>query len=169
MARGWIEVDEAERRIADALAIRSWQTAISIARAIRDVAGSVEGERPREVAARFDELLIRLAREAASFRDIRCAVSPEDVAPEAAAGGPLGRIRTGDWIVLDVENRRIDVEVPAEELDARPPAPAMVEALARADRGWERLYLTTVLGPETGADLDFLVGASGDKVARGSH
>ncbi len=91
------------------------------------------------------------------------------VAPEAAAGGPLGRIRTGDWIVLDVENRRLDVDVPADELDARSLAPAMVEALARADRGWERLYLTTVLGPETGADLDFLVGRSGDKVARGSH
>src|SRR5690242_676759 len=53
------------------------------------------------------------------------------VAPEAAAGGPLGKVRTGDPVVLDVEARRIDVDVPAAEFDARQPAPAMVEALAR--------------------------------------
>ncbi|WP_214111314.1 dihydroxy-acid dehydratase [Acrocarpospora catenulata] len=91
------------------------------------------------------------------------------VAPEAAAGGPLDRVRTGDWIVLDVEARRIDVDVPQAELDARPPSAAMTEALARPRRGWERLYVDTVLGADTGADLDFLVGSSGDKVARESH
>jgi dihydroxy-acid dehydratase len=91
------------------------------------------------------------------------------VAPEAAAGGPLGRIRTGDWIRLDVPNRRIDVEVLPEELDARDPSPAMAGALAQPRRGWERLYVDTVQGADTGADLDFLVGASGDKVARESH
>jgi dihydroxy-acid dehydratase len=91
------------------------------------------------------------------------------VAPEAAAGGPLGRVRTGDWIVLDVEHRRLDVEVPADELDARPPAPAMTDRLAQPRRGWEKLYVDTVRGAETGADLDFLIGASGDAVARDSH
>jgi dihydroxy-acid dehydratase len=91
------------------------------------------------------------------------------VAPEAAAGGPLGRVRTGDRIVLDVQERRIDVEVPAAELEARPPAPAMTERLARPTRGWEQLYVRTVMGADTGADLDFLVGASGDRVPRDSH
>jgi dihydroxy-acid dehydratase len=91
------------------------------------------------------------------------------VAPEAAAGGPLARVRTGDWIVLDVEGRRLDVDVDPAELAAREPAAAMVEALARPERGWERLYVETVLGAETGADLDFLVGRSGDGVARESH
>jgi len=91
------------------------------------------------------------------------------VAPEAAAGGPLGRVRTGDWIVLDVEHRRLDVEVPADELDARPPARAMTDRLAQPRRGWEKLYVDTVRGAETGADLDFLIGASGDAVARDSH
>ncbi|MFY1693162.1 dihydroxy-acid dehydratase [Plantactinospora sp. WMMB782] len=91
------------------------------------------------------------------------------VAPEAAAGGPLGRVRTGDPIVLDVAARRLDVDVPADELATRPPAPAMVAALAQPARGWERLYVDTVLGADTGADLDFLVGGSGDQVARGSH
>jgi dihydroxy-acid dehydratase len=91
------------------------------------------------------------------------------VAPEAAAGGPLDRIRTGDWIVLDVEARRIDVEVPQEELDARPPSAALLESIAKPKRGWAKLYVDTVLGADTGADLDFLVGASGHEVTRESH
>ncbi len=91
------------------------------------------------------------------------------VAPEAAAGGPLARIRTGDWITLDVPQRTLSVEVPDHELDARQPSPAFAAALARPTRGWEKLYVDHVLGAEAGADLDFLVGASGDKVARDSH
>jgi dihydroxy-acid dehydratase len=91
------------------------------------------------------------------------------VAPEAAAGGPLDRIRTGDWIVLDVEARRIDVEVPQEELDGRPPSAALLAAIAEPKRGWAKLYVDTVLGADTGADLDFLVGASGHEVTRESH
>jgi dihydroxy-acid dehydratase len=91
------------------------------------------------------------------------------VSPEAAAGGPLDRIRTGDWITLDVPGRRIDVDLTDDELVARPPAEAMVEALARPRRGWEKLYVETVNGAETGADLDFLVGSSGHEVARESH
>ena len=91
------------------------------------------------------------------------------VAPEAAAGGPLARIRTGDWITLDVPQRTLSVEVPDHELDARQPSPAFAAALARPTRGWEKLYVDHVLGAEVGADLDFLVGASGDKVARDSH
>jgi len=91
------------------------------------------------------------------------------VAPEAAAGGPLSLVRTGDWITLDVEARRIDVDVPADELLARTPPEAMTGRLARPTRGWEQLYVRTVTGADTGADLDFLIGASGDKVARESH
>jgi dihydroxy-acid dehydratase len=91
------------------------------------------------------------------------------VAPEAAAGGPLDRVRTGDWIVLDVANRRIDVEIAQEELDARAPSPAMTGSLASPRRGWEKLYVDTVQGAETGADLSFLVGRSGDTVSRESH
>ena len=41
------------------------------------------------------------------------------VAPEAAAGGPLALVQTGDVIILDVEQRRIDVDVPADELGPR--------------------------------------------------
>lgn len=91
------------------------------------------------------------------------------VAPEAAAGGPLDRVRTGDWIVLDVPARRIDIDVTDEELAARPPADAMLDAVAKPRRGWEKLYVETVGGADTGADLDFLVGSSGPEVSRDSH
>jgi dihydroxy-acid dehydratase len=91
------------------------------------------------------------------------------VAPEAAAGGPLARIRTGDWISLDVERRNLSVDLPDHEFEARQPSPAFAAALARPTRGWEKLYVDHVLGAEAGADLDFLVGASGDQVARDSH
>ncbi|MFI7543323.1 IlvD/Edd family dehydratase [Actinoplanes sp. NPDC049599] len=91
------------------------------------------------------------------------------VAPEAAAGGPLDRVRDGDWIILDVENRRLSVDVPDEELAAREPSAALRAALARPVRGWQKLYVDTVLGAEVGADLDFLVGSSGDAVSRESH
>jgi dihydroxy-acid dehydratase len=89
------------------------------------------------------------------------------VAPEAAAGGPLDRVRTGDWITLDVPGRRLEVEAP--DLAQRAPSAATTAAFARPTRGWAKLYVQTVLGAETGADLDFLVGSSGDKVARESH
>jgi dihydroxy-acid dehydratase len=50
------------------------------------------------------------------------------VAPEAAMGGPLAALRDGDIVVIDIEKRRVDTEVPAGELQSRlatwtPPAP----------------------------------------------
>ena len=89
------------------------------------------------------------------------------VAPEAAAGGPLALVRTGDLITLDVPARSLTLEVADDELDRRraawqPPAP-------HASRGWVRLYTEHVLQADTGADLDFLLGASGHDVPRDSH
>jgi dihydroxy-acid dehydratase len=91
------------------------------------------------------------------------------VAPEAAAGGPLGLVRTGDVIVLDVPARRIDVDVPPEELARRTIPPATADGFAAPTRGWQRLYVDTVMQADTGADLAFLVGSSGDRVTRDSH
>jgi dihydroxy-acid dehydratase len=91
------------------------------------------------------------------------------VAPEAAAGGPLALVRTGDVISLDVEARRIDVEVPDDELARRAPTAATLAGFASPRRGWERLYVDSVLQADTGADLDFLVGSSGSEVSRESH
>jgi dihydroxyacid dehydratase/phosphogluconate dehydratase len=89
------------------------------------------------------------------------------VAPEAAAGGPLALVRTGDWITLDVPSRTLTLEVSPEELARRgnewaPPPSA-------AARGWTRLYTDHVLQADTGVDLDFLVGASGHDIPRDSH
>jgi dihydroxy-acid dehydratase len=91
------------------------------------------------------------------------------VTPEAAAGGPLAVVRTGDVVSLDVAARRIDVEVPLEELARRTPNEATVAAFAAPARGWERLYVDHVMQADTGADLDFLVGSSGSAVSRESH
>ena len=91
------------------------------------------------------------------------------VAPEAAAGGPLALVCTGDVIALDVPARRIEVEVDADELARRTPNDATVSGFANPARGWERLYVDHVRQADTGADLDFLVGASGWAVSRESH
>lgn len=91
------------------------------------------------------------------------------VSPEAAAGGPLALIRTGDFVILDVAARRLDIDMPADELAARSPGEATVSAYAKPRRGWERLYVETVQQANTGADLDFLVGSSGNSISRESH
>ena len=91
------------------------------------------------------------------------------VAPEAAAGGPLARVQTGDMIVLDVPGRRLEVDVPEDVLADRAPAPAMLDSFARPGRGWAMLYVHHVQQADTGADLDFLVGGSGPDVSRESH
>ena len=91
------------------------------------------------------------------------------VAPEAAAGGVLGLVETGDWIVLDVPGRRLELDVPLEELQLRTPSAATLAAFAAPARGWERLYVDHVRQADTGCDLDFLVGSSGSEVSRESH
>jgi len=91
------------------------------------------------------------------------------VTPEAAAGGPIALVQTGDVLALDVPARRIDVEVPGEELARRQPSEAAAAGFADPKRGWERLYVDHVLQADTGADLDFLIGSSGSAVSRDSH
>jgi dihydroxyacid dehydratase/phosphogluconate dehydratase len=91
------------------------------------------------------------------------------VSPEAAAGGPLALVRSGDPVILDVAARRLDVDIPESELSARSPAPATTAAYASPSRGWQSLYVDTVQQADTGADLSFLVGASGAEVTRDSH
>jgi dihydroxy-acid dehydratase len=89
------------------------------------------------------------------------------VAPEAAAGGPLALVRTGDWITLDVPARTLSLEVPDDELarrrDAWAPPPRS------AARGWTWLYAEHVQQADSGCDLDFLVGSSGAEVGRDPH
>ncbi|GAA3731937.1 IlvD/Edd family dehydratase [Streptomyces tremellae] len=91
------------------------------------------------------------------------------VAPEAAAGGPLALVRTGDVIALDVPGRTLTLDVPDAELAARTPDRATTDRYAAPARGWERLYVDHVTQADTGADLDFLTGATGPAVGRESH
>jgi L-arabonate dehydrase len=89
------------------------------------------------------------------------------VSPEAAAGGTLALVKTGDVIELDVAARRLHLGVSDEELARRrsswrPPR-------ASVERGYCRLYVEHVLQADRGADLDFLVGGSGAAVPRDNH
>jgi L-arabonate dehydrase len=89
------------------------------------------------------------------------------IAPEAAVGGPVALVRTGDIVHLDARRRRLDLLVDQEELEER--RQAWTAPPPSAERGWVRLYIDHVLQANQGADLDFLVGASGDGVPRHSH
>jgi dihydroxy-acid dehydratase len=89
------------------------------------------------------------------------------VSPEAARGGPLAVVRTGDMIELDVSKRRLHLEVSDEELAAR--LAAWQSPVERPSGGYAQLYHDHVQGAETGADLDFLVGPRGNAVAREAH
>ena len=91
------------------------------------------------------------------------------VTPEAAVGGPLALVENGDYILLDVAARRLELDVPDDVLQQRVPSTAMLDGLANPSRGWERLYVDHVQQADTGADLDFLVGGSGSAVSRESH
>ena len=89
------------------------------------------------------------------------------VCPEAAAGGTLALVQNGDLIELDVEARRLHLDVGDAELTRRraawsPPAPAMTS-------GYQKLYVDTVLQASEGADLDFLRGCRGAAIPRESH
>ena len=89
------------------------------------------------------------------------------VSPESAIGGNLALVQNGDIIELDVLNKRIHLDVSDEELSKRKKAwkkPVLV-----SERGYVNLYVKHVLQADKGADLDFLVGKSGDKVSRDSH
>jgi L-arabonate dehydrase len=90
------------------------------------------------------------------------------VAPEAAAGGPLAFVQDGDMIELDVDQRRLQLDVSDAELAKRRSAWRVPE-LSLPPGGWARLYIEHVQQADQGADLDFLVGCRGHDVARESH
>jgi len=87
--------------------------------------------------------------------------------PEAAIGGPLAIVRTGDMIEVDVAARRLHLDVAEDEIAAR--LAAWRPAVAAPDSGYARLFFTHVEGADTGADFDFLKGRRGNEVPRDSH
>jgi dihydroxy-acid dehydratase len=76
------------------------------------------------------------------------------VTPEAAIGGPLAHARNGDRIRLSVKNREIALLVSDEELARRAREHPVTEP--RAERGYLRLFLHSVLQADQGVDFDFL-------------
>jgi dihydroxy-acid dehydratase len=87
--------------------------------------------------------------------------------PEAARGGPLAIVRNGDFIEIDVDARRVHLDISDEEMQRRladwrpsvePPA-----------SGYARLFHDHVEGADTGADFDFLKGCRGAPVGKDSH
>jgi L-arabonate dehydrase len=88
------------------------------------------------------------------------------VCPEAAAGGPLALVQSGDMIVLDVPARSLELDVDDVTLEARR---EKWIAPAKPDRGWVKLYVEHVLQASEGADFDFLVGSSGTPPLPDSH
>ncbi|MEM6378324.1 MAG: IlvD/Edd family dehydratase [Bacteroidota bacterium] len=89
------------------------------------------------------------------------------VSPEAAAGGTFAIIENGDEILLDVENRKLELLVTEEEIQLRlslwtPPDLGY-------KRGYAKMYIDHVCQAHEGVDLDFLRGNSGDEVLRDSH
>ncbi len=78
------------------------------------------------------------------------------VAPEAAVGGPLALVQTGDIMVLDIETRTLNVELSNDELARRRAAwtpPSIPYA-----RGFTRLYIEHATQAPQGCDFDFLMG-----------
>jgi dihydroxy-acid dehydratase len=89
------------------------------------------------------------------------------VAPEAAIGGPLGLVRSGDMIAVDVPSRTLTLEVSEAELAERR---ALWKAPEHAMKGgYQQLYRDHVTQADKGADFDFLLGCRGAGVPRESH
>jgi len=76
------------------------------------------------------------------------------VSPEAAVGGPLALVKTGDRIRLSVAQRSINLMVDEAELGRR--RAAWRAPTAPPTRGYAKLYMQSVLQAEHGCDFDFL-------------
>jgi len=79
------------------------------------------------------------------------------VSPEAARGGPLGLVEDGDIIEIDASERRLDLLVPAEELQRR--RAAWSEPAPYYSRGYGALFSRHVMSADQGCDFDFLLPA----------
>ena len=78
------------------------------------------------------------------------------VAPDAAAGGPLGLVRDGDRIRLSVRDRCLDLLVDEVVLNQRRKESADESSAPRPQRGYARLYQASILQADEGCDFDFL-------------
>ncbi len=79
------------------------------------------------------------------------------ITPESAIGGPLGLVRSGDRIKLDVPNRRIDMLVDDATLAQRRKEWQPPKEIDDTVRGYAGLFQRSVLQADEGCDFDFLV------------
>jgi len=89
------------------------------------------------------------------------------VSPESAVGGTLALVQNGDMIELDVEARKLHLDVSEEELARR--REKWETTNLGYGRGYAQLYIDHVQQAHLGADFDFLRGGSGSEVPRDSH
>src|SRR5690606_5149248 len=89
------------------------------------------------------------------------------VSPEAAAGGNLALVESGDLIELDVAQRRLQLLVDDDELERR--RQAFQPEPEPFTRGYAKLYVEQVEQAHLGAEFGFLKGSSGSEVSRDSH
>ncbi|TWE00871.1 dihydroxy-acid dehydratase [Pseudomonas sp. AG1028] len=87
--------------------------------------------------------------------------------PEAAAGGPLAVVRDGDMIELDVDARRIHLDITDEELRQR--LAEWKPTVEAPTSGYIKLFHDHVEGADSGADFDFLKGCRGAGIPKDSH
>jgi dihydroxy-acid dehydratase len=78
------------------------------------------------------------------------------ISPEAAIGGPLALIQTGDQIELDVPARRLNLRVDTTELARRTAKSHPRDPPPLSSRGYAKLFQETVLQADEGCDFDFL-------------
>ncbi|HEU5442437.1 MAG TPA: dihydroxy-acid dehydratase, partial [Steroidobacteraceae bacterium] len=109
---------------------------------------------PRKLLARGVRDMVRICDGRMSGTHYGCCIV--HAAPEAAIGGPLALLRTGDRVRLDVPGGRLDMQVSEEEIAARrrdwqPPA-------RQYERSYAALYQAHVTQAPQGCDFDFLAG-----------
>ena len=80
------------------------------------------------------------------------------VSPESTVGGPLALVQTGDMITLDVEARRLDLDVDAAELERRRANLAEPAPDGGFTRGYGKMYSQHITQAQDGCDFDFLIG-----------
>lgn len=89
------------------------------------------------------------------------------VSPESAIGGTLALVKDGDMIELDVEKRKLHLDVSDEELKKRKGTWIAPQPVTK--RGYVKFYIDHVQQANLGADLDILQGGSGSEVTRDLH
>ena len=89
------------------------------------------------------------------------------ISPESAIGGTLALVKDGDMIELDVENRKLHLDITNEELKKREKEWQLPKP--HTERGYVKIYIDHVQQADKGADLDLLIGKSGSEVKGDLH